>query len=97
MEAICECSHPRSDHRGDGLCEACMPPTDSTGRWSACQQFRPRQATYEWPPETALAVERARIRKELLEWLSGSDCAIEDWRDHVDLKAALDRICPEEE
>lgn len=33
------CGHPESDHRSGGLCETCIPPSDSTGRWSTCQEF----------------------------------------------------------
>jgi hypothetical protein len=43
-ERICVCAHAFAEHRGGGLCEACMPPSDSTGARSECQMFRARHS-----------------------------------------------------
>jgi hypothetical protein len=33
------CGHGEDSHRSGGLCEICIPPSDTTGSDSACQSF----------------------------------------------------------
>lgn len=63
-----QCGHHESDHRSGGLCETCIPPGDSTGRWSACQEFVAPSTPKPSDAEAERAACAAVVRAEIGRW-----------------------------
>lgn len=75
--------------------------TGCPGCLEALAEMRRQAARTASDPERAVAAERARIRRELLEtldaWTEGASPTSLRGTVAKDLRAALDRICPEGE